>query len=134
MTQVHSFDFEPVRVLVRGVTGTSMTVPARDHFEAEYLADLHHHGSLIDPSLISSIHIQVKCLLHGWQDAPWGFCEICDDNALDALCDLYTDDDRDNLIAMFADEANLEICPKTGQPCDQPFIGNCIDCPLVHGS
>ena len=86
-----SMDWEQIRVKVHCFPAPQ-TIEARDLFHAEWISDMLRSGTLIDPSVITSIHIQVKCLLHGWQNAPWGFCEKCDDNALDALVDLYEAD------------------------------------------
>jgi hypothetical protein len=63
-----------------------------DFFTAEMIADAFRNGHYIDKALLDRVSVEIQCPLHGWRDAPWGFCDTCDDNALDALLDLMEAD------------------------------------------
>ena len=59
-----------------------------DFFTAELIAD-NFRGGLYDLALPfdSSVIAEIDCPLHGWTPAPWGFCDQCGDDAIEACLD-----------------------------------------------
>ena len=59
-----------------------------DYFTAEMAADQHKTGeNLPSHQRLEAVTVEIKCPIHSWRPAPWGFCDLCEDNALDALLD-----------------------------------------------
>ena len=61
-----------------------------DYHTAHMIADEFRHGKYIDKVLLDEVRVEIKCPVHGWQNAPWGFCDLCEEDGIDALLDEAT--------------------------------------------
>ena len=58
-----------------------------DFFTAELIADEYRHNRYLPLDSTSSVIVEIDCPLHGWTPAPWGFCDECGDDAVEACLD-----------------------------------------------